>query len=119
VHDEHVVVHNFNHLKRAKPEVVKFTMLGIVIPSGIPPQNQVTFLKNLLLGFLIKGQFDLALVCLCSLIKCIPSLLNFYNTEYPPLDVFGLLNILLQEFQDWYTELSRKNNVYAINNMEW
>jgi hypothetical protein len=55
VQDECVVVQNFDHLKRAKPEVVKFTMLGLVIPSGIPPQNQVTFLKNLLLGFLIKG----------------------------------------------------------------
>ena len=49
-----VVVQNFNHLKRDKPEVVQFTMLGLVIPSGIPPQNQVTFLKNLLVGFLIK-----------------------------------------------------------------
>jgi hypothetical protein len=55
VQDECVVVQNFNHLKRAKPEVVEFIVLGIVIPSSIPPQNQVTFLKNILLGFLIKG----------------------------------------------------------------
>jgi hypothetical protein len=53
--DKCVIVHNFNHLKRDKPEVVKFNMLRLVIPSGIPPQDQITFLKNILLGFLIKG----------------------------------------------------------------
>jgi hypothetical protein len=94
-------------------------MLGLVIPSSMPPQNQVTFLKNILLGFLIKGSFDLALVCLYSLTKFLSSLLNFYNLEDPSLDVIGILNILLQEFQEWYTELSRKNSTYPINKMEW
>jgi hypothetical protein len=54
VQDNCVVVQKFNHLKRDKPEVIKFTMIGLVIPSGIPPKDQVTFLKNILLGFLVK-----------------------------------------------------------------
>jgi hypothetical protein len=55
VQDKCVIVQNLNHLKRAKPEVIELTVLGLVIPSGIPPQDQVTFLKDLLLGFLVKG----------------------------------------------------------------
>jgi hypothetical protein len=51
--DKFIVVENFNHLKRVKLEVVKFTMLGLVFPYGIPPQNQVTFLKYIL-AFLVK-----------------------------------------------------------------
>ena len=62
-------------------------------------------------------RYDLGTYCLYFFSN--GSWLNFYNLEDPPLDVIGILNILLQEFQDWYIELSRKNNVYAVNELEW
>jgi hypothetical protein len=37
-----------------KPKVIEHTMLRLLIPSDIPPQYQVSFLKDLRLGFLVK-----------------------------------------------------------------